>query len=235
MIFVCFALHGMACAEYYDEGNNGDSWETAYVLNTSEDFVLFRDRLKANSDATGKYYKLGADIDLSSLSSWPQYVNFRGHLDGQGHTISMDFTADPYCYGLFENVNSSSDDAALKNIHFAGRINFYYRGGLVYKLNSGIIENCTFSGAMGLAAASSNALGGFAYSVAEGGIIRNCTVSGAVTANLSSWLSDSEELNQRAGGIAGYLDGGLIENCTIASGAVITGRFYAGGIVATLI
>ncbi|MBQ6738879.1 MAG: hypothetical protein IJP41_10575, partial [Synergistaceae bacterium] len=68
-----FAFLVNACtgwAAYYDEGNDGNSWETAYVINSWEDLTLMRDRINNGSDAKGKYYKLNSDIDITINTYW---------------------------------------------------------------------------------------------------------------------------------------------------------------------
>ena len=223
---------GIASAAYYDEGNSGDSWETAYVLNTSSDFMLFRNRILAGSDDAGKYYKLNADIVLPRMKEW-QSPHFRGHLDGNGHTLSMDiYYSDG---GVFNKITTTGTDAAIRNLTLRGKFSYDNHGaGFVFELAQGIIENCTFSGTVGIGYGDAYVVAGIAHTLPSGGIIRNCTVSGTVTANVESWLSSKYEVGQKAGGIVGYLEGGLIENCTIASGATVTGRFVTGGIAAVL-
>ena len=61
---------GTASGAYYDGENDGSSWENAYVIESSADLVLMRDRVNAGTEPYGKYYKLSADIDLTSLASW---------------------------------------------------------------------------------------------------------------------------------------------------------------------
>ena len=230
VLLLLAVLTGTASAAYYDEGNSGDSWETAYVLNTSSDFMLMRDRIIAGSDGTGKYYKMNADIELPRMSEW-QSPQFTGHLDGNGHTLSMDiYYSDG---GVFNKITTTGNDAAIRNLTLTGKFSYDNHGaGFVFELASGIIENCTFSGTVGIGYGDAYVVAGIAHTLSEGGIIRNCTVSGTVTANVESWLSSNYEVNQKAGGIVGYLEGGLIENCTIASGATVTGRFVTGGIAA---
>lgn len=48
----CFAvmacilmMAGYAYGEYYDEGNDGDSWETAYIIDPVEDLELMSNRV----------------------------------------------------------------------------------------------------------------------------------------------------------------------------------------------
>ena len=44
----------------------------------------------------GQYYKLGADLDLSSETSWnhDKSFNFYGYFDNQGHTIRVNIVRD---------------------------------------------------------------------------------------------------------------------------------------------
>ncbi|MBQ6909254.1 MAG: hypothetical protein IJQ29_03995, partial [Synergistaceae bacterium] len=60
-----FAAADGALAAYYDE-YTGDSETDAYIISSKEDLILMRDRVNNGNDPAGKYYKLAADIDLSS-------------------------------------------------------------------------------------------------------------------------------------------------------------------------
>lgn len=199
-------------AAYYE--NDGDTWETAYVIASSEDLILMRDRVNNGTEITGKYYKLDTDIDMTSVTSWQPVGTlkyFTGHFDGQGHTIQIN-----HC--LFSLVSSDRGTSAVSNLNIIGTLS-NDEAGLVYTLDSGIIENCTFSGSV-RSENEGTSSGGIAQRVNEGGIIRNCTVSADIFSSNS----------KSAGGIAGEVIGGAIENCTVESETVITASEDAGGI-----
>ena len=122
-VMMCLAVMcGGAWGAYYDEGNDGDSWETAYVIDSVEDFMLMRKRGYSDN---GKYLKLTADLNISSESfSTDDRVNyFMGHLDGGNHTVTVniDIPDDPVSAALlFGTV--SSDSVAIRNLNVAGNV-----------------------------------------------------------------------------------------------------------------
>lgn len=65
-VFSIAGFNGTAYGAYYDGSNNGDSWETAYIIASSEDLRLMRDRVNIGEDPGGKYYRLNADIDVTA-------------------------------------------------------------------------------------------------------------------------------------------------------------------------
>lgn len=220
-----FAFLVNACtgwAAYYDEGNNGDSWETAYVINSSEDLTLMRDRVNNGSDARGKYYKLNSDVTISSDKYWAGIGNsgFTGHFDGQKHTINVNINADTVG-GIFWEITTSNDEIAVKDLNITGTLKgtTIHMGALTWKLTSGIIENCTFRGTL----ENNQPIGGLVGWM-MGGTIRKCTVNAKI--NVSN--------NDEAGGIVGttYVSNERrIEDCTIEDGTEITTSGVAGGIV----
>ena len=211
------------CAEaaYYDD-SNGASWETAYVLNTSSDFMLMLDRISAGSDDAGKYYKLASDIDLTLQATWPD-TTFAGHFDGQNHIITV--SIDARHAGLFGNINlASSQDIAVRNLNVSGDISaaiYYYEnfaGGIAYKLTSGIIESCNVSVDFTVRSSHYNdgataKAGGIAGILYEGGTIRDCRFSGTILA--SSTKGSSFLGYEYAGGIVGEMLGGVIDGCRV--------------------
>ena len=216
-------------AAYYDEGNNGDSWETAYIIKTSADLKLMSDRVSVREDV-GKYYKLDADIDAIcsddtywfSIGVGNTYGDiFRGHFDGQNHTINIGSHS-----GLFGTINNDSDDteAAIKNLKVIGTVgsngykeeykNYVGEEGvsIVERLESGIIENCSFTGSI----SGDTSIGGIVKNMI-GGTILACTVNATISST------------GYAGGIAAYMEGGGIQTCTVEG--TIASDSNTGGIV----
>ncbi|MBQ9404233.1 MAG: hypothetical protein IJU15_04545 [Synergistaceae bacterium] len=201
-----------AGADYWEEGHSGDSWEDAYIIDSAEDFKLLRDR---STQEKGKYYKLAADIDLSSETKW-ENSDFYGHLDGQNHKITVNMNnPDDMLMGLFAGVIVNEDEIALENINLEGTLIGYCAAGFVHDLMSGIIENCNFNGTI-IASMPNYGAGGIVGEM-YGGIVRNCTVKGKITSDYY------------AGGIVQQISGGQVINCT-STGTEISGARYSGGI-----
>lgn len=198
-----------AWAAYYDEGNDGNSWETAYVIDSVEDLKTMKSR-----NETGKYYKMTADIDLSSETDWDNFY-FRGHFDGQNHTIRLNSTENRLYAGLFNTVDN--DDAVIRNLNVTGHVEADCAGTIVHYLSAGLVENCSFNGTI-IYESSGNSFGaGGLIAHVEGGTVRNCRVNADISGRYY------------AGGIAGEMSGGNIENCT--ADVRLTSGKYIGGIV----
>ncbi|MBR0080186.1 MAG: hypothetical protein IJP69_07430 [Synergistaceae bacterium] len=238
-----FAFLVNACtgwAAYYDEGNDGNSWETAYVINSWEDLTLMRDRVNNGSDAKGKYYKLNSDIDITINTYWRSIglgaYEFTGHFNGQNHTINMNVDVTMY-YGLFYSIATSNDEIAVKDLNITGTLkitsNDVSVSPLATRLHSGIIENCTFKGTLEVdnndliddydTIGTNSLLGGLVNHI-TGGTIRQCTVNAKINASNVKYT----------GGIVGGAFGSRekrIEDCTVEDGTEITTSGVAGGIV----
>lgn len=225
-----------ALAAYYDEGHTGDSEADAYIISSKEDLILMCDRLNWDIEPVGKYYKLGADIDLSSETYWfgiGAYYNhsFTGHFDGQGHTITINMNdSSRRETALFSNISTGGDIYAVKNLRVKGSIRALYStyiGGIVYSLE-GIIESCDFEGYIESSAVWTHA-GGIACSLISGNII-NCTFNSTISADFTGGITSS------IGGGGVTLDENLtIRNCKVLPGSKIistriTAECYTGGI-----
>lgn len=208
-------------AAYYDSGRSGDSWEDAYIISSVEDLITLRDRIDDDEEPYRKYYVLASNIDLTSYTDWEGIWNgqdFRGHFDGQNHTIHINSQTNRGYAGLFHAVSSEKNTIAVRNLNITGTINADCAGTIVHYLNSGIVENCSFSGTITpLSSGGAYGAGGIVAHL-EGGTVRDCRV----TANISG--------NDYAGGIAGEVYAGNIENCTVDDNTRITAVEQIGGI-----
>ena len=116
------------------------------------------------------HYKLGVDIDLSSISNWTpigtEKEPFKGSLDGNGYKISnMKINSKTNYKGLFGYTDGSSiKNLKLENYTIIGSGN--YIGGLV-GYNKGWITNVSTNGEIILTGTSSYI----------GGLVGYCTVS----------------------------------------------------------
>ena len=250
---------------YYNEGNSGDSESTPYIIDSLSDLKLLQERVNNGTEPSGKYYRLGADISLSADGPWTGIGfsnSFKGHFDGNNKTITVNVSENIITTGLFYEVESSG--TAVKNLTVKGTVtassttaNGSLTGavaaGIVFELQSGTIENCTFEGTV---EARSNASGracdaaGIVGSMKSAGIVRNCSLNGTIRAvgdgavaggivclqsgTVSDCATSSSSTvyasggTSYAGGIAGMAGEGRITGCT--SNATISGATYRGGI-----
>ena len=204
-----------AFAEYWNEGNSGDSWETAYVIDSVSDFMQMSSR---GYQETGKYYKLTADLDLTNEDLRHGGVMLTGHFDGQDHTITISLnTTNSAYYSASLFSQASNIPITIRNLKAAGTVRANeVAGGIIEMLKNGVIENCSFTGTVEAvrnvddnivvwAGGIAGHLGGY-DSIAENHapIIRNCTFSGTIR---SSGINNGD-----SGGIAADISNGRIEN-----------------------
>ena len=208
-VMLCLAVMCTgAWGAYYDEGNDGDSWETAYVIDSVEDFMLMRERTGSSSKTKGergKYYKITADLDVSSEAGMNTASSFSGHIDGQNHTLKINIQSN---IGGTIFMQVSADQVAIRNLNVSGNCKGSQVAGILHTLSAGTVENCSFTGTL-----EGEIVGGIAAAISDGASVKNCAFSGQIIASGTS---------ASAGGIVCQLRGGSIENCTVSSGTVIT-------------
>ena len=90
VLCVVLASASGALAWYYDDdpvNHNGDSAETAYLIDSVEALKLMRDRVNDGTEERGKYYRLTKDLDISSDVDWVPIgykLDENGNLDIDG-------------------------------------------------------------------------------------------------------------------------------------------------------
>lgn len=147
----------------------------------------------------GKYYKMTADIDVSTTANWTPIGSnaapFTGTFDGGGCKITgLSITGSDTYRGLFGYVDSG---AVVRNAGVSGTIvGSSYVGGIAGR-NSGTIENCYFTG---IIIAIGNYIGCITGYNEIGGTVQNSYNAGAVSGA------------KYAGGIVGY-NTAKVENC----------------------
>ena len=169
-----------------------------YVIVDANDWGTFVNWINnSNSTYASKYYKLGADITISSMAgtkSGNTLIPFKGTFDGDGHTITLDdlTSTDEFC-APFRYV----DGATFKRIHTTGTVkagshtsNDKYRTGLVGDCRgTTTITNCWSSVAITSEINEDGTHGGF-VGVVNGGTltITNCLFDGSITGT-NTWAN----------------------------------------------
>ena len=129
-----------------DDDHDGSREEKAYVIVTPDGLDYLAQRVNADASTSGKYFQLGADIDMSSISNFTPIGNFdhpfNGHFDGNGKTISgltINRPTEKYV-GLFGRNFYEVYNVILSGANITGSD---YVGGIVGEnVYSGSIENC---------------------------------------------------------------------------------------------
>ena len=118
-----------------------------YTIKTADGWNYFCQRMDVDADMngfSGKTVVLDDDITVTTMAGSGKYA-FKGTFDGDGHTLTFNYTADkpncaPFC---------TTNGATIRNLHVTGLIeggNWNYMGGLVGSANGKLtIENCRVS------------------------------------------------------------------------------------------
>ena len=129
-----------------NENNITQSGDT-YIIKTAEGWNYFCQRMEVDDDLdgfSGKTVVLGDDISVTTMAGSGKYP-FKGMFDGDGHTLTFNYTADmtncaPFCI---------TDGATIRNLHATGSIEggtWLYNSGLVGSASGNLtIENCRVS------------------------------------------------------------------------------------------
>ena len=97
-----------------------------------------------------KHYKLGVDVSTTKMLGTLDYP-FCGTFDGNGHTLTVNFSATTHYCAPFCYVSGSNASVMIKNLHIAGAIitnTYMYGAGIVGKVmdNGNVtIDNCRSS------------------------------------------------------------------------------------------
>ncbi|MEK0315050.1 InlB B-repeat-containing protein [Cohnella sp. 56] len=187
-----------------------------YQISTGEELDTVRNYL--DSDL---YFKLTADIDLSSYSQgWlpigSSSGRFQGHMDGNGHKITgltINRPNDNFA-GLFGYIgyDASVSNMILENVNITGK---QYVGGLVGRIDGGEISNSYVSGSVTGTSASVGGLIGYNYY----GTVNDSFAKANVTGS-----------SNNVGGLIGYNYYGTVNN-SFAKASVTGSSNNVGGLV----
>lgn len=194
-----------------------------FKISSADSLEALATAVKEN-DGKGAYnlkgftFYLANDIELSD--TWTPISNvaypadaFAGTFDGNGHTISgLQISATAANQGLFGLING----ATIQNLKVSGEVSSSksYVGGIVGKVQSGTVKNCSFTGTV-----TTSASGGYAGGIV-GGTVNSTTITGCSNKALVK--------GGVVGGILGYTKNTTIQDCYNTGD--INGQ-KAGGIV----
>ena len=146
------------------------------IIRDVEDFLEFAENCRLDSYSQDLVVSLGASIDLTG-KDFAGIPMFCGTFQGNGNTISgLSITAEGSTLGLFRYL---TETALVQDLTVSGTVapggSRSYVGGIAGS-NSGIIQDCTFSGSV----SGSDKVGGLVGINSLTGIIDNCLVQGDV-------------------------------------------------------
>ena len=195
---LCFSLSipALAAKNETETVREEPEYRLTLTLRTAEDLLALASDCSLDSWSRDVLVVLAGDISLAGLDFLP-IPSFGGTLEGGGHVISgLEMTGSHAPAGLFARVQES---AVIRDLRLEGGILPGGDGALaggVAGINSGRIENCSFTGTV----SASSRVGGIAGRNTMSGVISGCSVSGGVFGL------------EMTGGIAGE-NLGLVEDC----------------------
>ena len=183
-----------------------------FPIRTADDWVAFRDKVKAAEGKEDVNARLYADISLNSKDNIVGYSGnypYRGVFDGNGHTITLDISDDANNTALFSHVAN----ARFRSLHTAGTVtsSAKFTGGLIGHVDEGStvnIENCRSSMTINSSVNGDATNGGFIGAVED-----NCNIIIRTSEFDGSFTGDNCHSN---GGFVGWTNGGsyvIIDNC----------------------
>ncbi len=160
-----------------------------YMINSDDDWSSFAFFINNNNSTySGKYYRLGNDINVSTMAALSPDQAFRGTFDGDGHTMTLNLEAtENYC-APFRYANGCN----FKRLHVSGTITtngYRYAGGLIANSDGNYrttnIDNCWSSVKFISTAAADNSYnnrcyGGFIGYLYSNAYINNCLYDGSL-------------------------------------------------------
>ncbi len=225
--------------------------EAPYEIGSADELVFAAERLNASDTSyVGKNFKLTADIDMSSVESFPMILSFSGVFNGNGKTISNLKITD-------KSGSVVTTDYGIAFIHkLSGRISYLtFDNATVYSnvdasangnsgasivaaeiVQDGIVSSVTVKNSLVNAPLVPKAAGIAALHARAAkkgtviGVIRNCAVLD--TTLIGGPRAAGNKYGLMMGGIAGYSATSTIENClvknvTIQAANENTCPFYA--------
>ena len=121
--------------------------DDTYTIKTAEGWNYFCRRMEVDDDLngfSGKTIKLADNISVTTMAGSGKYP-FKGTFDGDGHTLTFNYTATAFYSAPFQKTNGTT----IRNLHTTGSIqagDFQNCGGMVGLTNGNLtIENCRVS------------------------------------------------------------------------------------------
>ena len=193
-------------------GFPGSGSEAApYIISSTEQWNLFASNVNNGNTYNGKWFKLGADITVSTMAGTYD-TPFQGTFDGDGHTMNLAInatgivgTGHPYlAVAPFRYVNG----ATFKNLH-----------------TTGTVTRTDYSGE------SNMAFGGLIGAVWQ---YRSATIIGcrsSVNVNYSFDWENNTWVTGHLGGFIGWNDGNVTFTDCLFDGTLAGRPYHAGGFV----
>lgn len=163
-----------------------------FIIATTGDWQAVAGNVAAGNSHVGHYFKVVNDLDFSNLDFAPigEETGFRGTIDGQMHTITVNDAAGTSPRGL---IGRLEDGGTVRNLNSAGAFDFGTAinvGGIVGLTGTNaLVENCTNRANI---TTGGQGVGGVLGHGNSGTVVRGCKNEGAIHYtgdNSSSWIA----------------------------------------------
>ena len=214
----------------FDSGSGTE--EDPYIIKTPEQLKAFAASVTPKVDYTGKYVRLGADLDLSGAEWTPiggSYARFNGTFDGAGSTISgltegapdapRTLDSESAYIGLFGWLNEKAviRDLTLDQVAiYTTSAGTAYVGGIAGRMSGSetegdyrgaAVDGCIVKGTIThVTDKGTTFVGGVCGHVFKGAIINTMTDLALSCTERSGELAE-------VGGVVGLLNRGVVANC----------------------
>ena len=218
--------------------SSGDDWDHAFMIYNKDQLDMLAQRVNsgtgddyAANGYEGKYFKLGANIAYSHKADNEEGADtennytaiggfigtnngryFRGHFDGQGHTVSgiRIYNASDNYQGIFGQTEGADiRGITLANARITGKSDI---GGIVGANWQGTVSDCHVASNVAIHAVQTN-------TYRHGGIVGNNNIGTVSDCTSAATLTKNENCNYY-GGIAGINMAGTLRH-NFAIGAVV--------------
>ncbi len=209
LLFVTFSANMMWGQEPRLPGKG--TIDEPYYINNDTDWQHFAYDVADGIDYANQYVRL--DINLNTdifvgSASWTESIDqsFNGIFNGNGHTITINYTSNYYQKDFHKGLFRCLNNATIVNLRVEG--NIYIHGYHSYFGNSNDIDR--YSAGLACKAKGSN-------------LISNCRVAVTITAKIPDDVG-YENKDTNSGGYVGLVANG----CTVFSNCLFEGRLLGG-------
>ena len=218
-----FSMIGPALAQIEGNGtsaspyiiNSDGAWDyVVSLVNYGQKYVSGKDDQNNDiySEYATAYYKLTANITVTMMMGSENH-RFKGHFDGDGHTLTVNYNTDEQYTAPFRYV----EDAEIRNLRVAGTIatsRQFAAGFVANAQGNNTITNCRSSVTINSSVSGDGSHGGFvAHNLSGQFTMKGCAFDGSMLGNSTNKCGGFVGWNETNGSPEGVV---YFENCFFA-------------------